>query len=90
MRGELIRAEVVNLVRTRPFQTFVLTFESGERAVIEHPEYLAFDPRPGSATDFFVRTGGLRMYSTFDAVTSIALLANVSGNGPPAQASTAS
>jgi hypothetical protein len=52
----------------------------GERAVIEHPENVAFDPRPGSSSDFYVLTGTVRLYSTFDKVSSAIMLPE-SGNG---------
>lgn len=76
MRTELMRAEVKRTLRRVPFQPFILTLESGERAVIEHPESMAFDPRPAGATDFYVLTGSLRLYSTFDAIAAITVLAN--------------
>jgi len=45
--------------------------------VIEHPENIAFDPAangsPGSS-DFYVISSGLRLFSTFEAVTSVALV----------------
>ena len=50
----------------------------GAQAIIEHSENVAFDPRPGSSSDFYVLTGSLRLFSTFKAVSSIAIL---SGGG---------
>jgi hypothetical protein len=77
MRTALIRDEIQRLVHQVPFQPFALTVEKGDRIIIEHPENIAFDPgrngRQGSQ-DFYVITGNLRMYSTFKAVTTVALL----------------
>ncbi|MBI3469269.1 MAG: hypothetical protein HY000_40210 [Planctomycetes bacterium] len=76
MRTELIRSEIQRLLRQAPFRPFALSMENGERIVIEHPENIAFDPTAngsGSA-DFYVITGRLRIFSTFEAVTSVALI----------------
>ena len=78
MKVELVRAELQRLLRQSPFQLFVITLKGGERAVIEHPENVAFDPRPGSSSDFYVLTGSLRLFSTFADVSSVAIL---SGGG---------
>ncbi len=78
MKVELVRSEVQRLLKQSPFRPFVLTLVGGERAVIEHPENVAFDPRPGSSSEFYVLTGSLRLFTTFDAVSSAALL---SGRG---------
>ena len=78
MKVELVRAELQRLLRQPPFQMFVITLKGGERAVIEHPENVAFDPRPGSSSDFYVLTGSLRLFSTFADVSSVAIL---SGGG---------
>ncbi len=74
MKVELIRAELQRLLRQQPFRPFAITMAGGERAIIEHPENVAFDPRPGSSSDFYVLTGSLRLYSTFADVTSVANL----------------
>lgn len=79
MKVELVRAELQRLLRQSPFRPFAITFNGGERAIIEHPENVAFDPRPGSSSDFYVLTGSLRLFSTFDDVSSVAIL---SGDGP--------
>ena len=78
VKAELIRAEVQRLLRQAPFRPFVMTLMGGERAVIEHSENVAFDPRPGASYDFYVLTGSLRLFSTFADVSSIAIL---SGGG---------
>jgi hypothetical protein len=72
-RVDSIRAEVKKLIRAVPFRRFVLSMENGERAVIEHPENIAFDPEESGLDDFSVISGKLRMLSTFGAVTSIIL-----------------
>lgn len=78
MSVEVIRAELQRLLHQAPFRPFAITFVGGEQAVIEHSENVAFDPRPGSSSDFYVLTGSLRLFSTFEAVSSIAML---SGGG---------
>jgi hypothetical protein len=75
MTVELIRSELQRLLRQAPFRPFAITFVGGERAIIEHPENVAFDPRPGASTDFYVLTGSLRLFSTFEAVSTLAIIA---------------
>jgi hypothetical protein len=74
-RVESIRSEILRLIRSRPFQKFVIALESGDRALIEHPENIAFDPdaKGAGAEEFYVITGRVRLFSTFGAVTSVAL-----------------
>jgi hypothetical protein len=76
MRIDVLRAEVQRLLRQVPFRPFALNMENGDRIIIEHPENIAFDPgadgSPGSP-DFYVISGRLRVFGTFDALTSIAL-----------------
>lgn len=74
-RVDAVRAEVHRLIRAVPFRKFVLVLESGDRALIEHPENIAFDPEAGGPgfDEFYVITGRLRLFSTFGAVSSIAL-----------------
>jgi hypothetical protein len=74
-RADSIRSEVHRLIRAVPFRRFALMLESGDRVVIEHPENIAFDPEgtgPGSG-EFYVISGRIRLFSTFEAVASIAL-----------------
>ena len=74
-RAEVIRGEIQRLIRAVPFRRFILMLESGDRVLIEHPENIAFDPEakePGS-DEFYVITGRIRLFSTFSAVSSIAL-----------------
>jgi len=78
MKIESFRTELQRLVRQTPFRPFIMTFKGGETAVIEHSENVAFDPRPGASPEFYVLTGSLRMFSTFDAVSSVSML---SGGG---------
>jgi hypothetical protein len=84
MNVELVRAEVQRLLRQSPFRPFAITLTGGEQAIIEHPENVAFDPRPGSSSDFYVLTGSLRLFSTFEAVSSVAILSG--GGTVPGQA----
>lgn len=72
-RTDLFRSEVQRLIRSAPFRKFVLSLENGDRALIEHPENIAFDPEPGGSDDFYVISGKLRLFSTFTAVSSVAL-----------------
>ena len=74
MNAELIRTELQRLMRQTPFQRFLITYTGGEIALIDHPENVAFDPRPGSSSEFYVLTGGLRMFSTFEKVSSLSYL----------------
>ncbi len=74
-RADAIKSKVLRLIRTAPFRKFVLTLESGDRVLIEHPENIAFDPEakdkaPGS-DEFYVITGRVQLFSTFAAVSSI-------------------
>jgi hypothetical protein len=59
-RFDSIRSEVQRLIRQVPFRKFVLSLENGERALIEHPENIAFEPEP-------------RLFSTFGAVSGVIL-----------------
>jgi hypothetical protein len=72
-RTDSIRSEIQRLIRSVPFRRFALSLENGDRALIEHPENIAFDPEPGGSEDFYVIAGKLRLFSTFSAVSSIAL-----------------
>jgi hypothetical protein len=77
-RTETIRTEVQRLMRAVPFRPFALNLENGDRVIIEHPENIAFDPSiPADqqrAGDFYVISGDLRLFSTFEAVTAVAIL----------------
>jgi hypothetical protein len=77
MRTAVVRSEIQRLLRQAAFQPFILNLENGDRITIEHPENLAFDPGtngPDSGSkDFYVISGRLRVYSTFEAVTHVAL-----------------
>ena len=74
MRTTMIRPEVQRLLAERPFRPFALLLENGDRIIIEHPENIAFDPVSAGPSDFYVISGRLRMFSTFEAVTSVTLL----------------
>jgi hypothetical protein len=71
MRAESIRAEVIRMVRQAPFRPFVLSMENGDRVLIGHPENIAFDPE-GESTDFYVISGRVRLFGSFEAVTTVA------------------
>ena len=79
-RVEAVRSEVQRLLRAVPFRPFALTLENGDRVVIGHPENIAFDPASpgggGGSEDFYVISNQLRLFSTFAAVTAVALLDN--------------
>lgn len=66
-----IRSEIQRLIRLVPFRKFVISLQSGERALVEHPENIAFEPEAGASDDFYVISGKLRLFSTFDAVAGI-------------------
>lgn len=72
-RVDVIRSEVLRLIRSAPFRKFVLSLENGDRVLIEHPENIAFDPEPGGTEEFYVISGKIRLFSTFGAVSSVAL-----------------
>ena len=77
MRTEVVRHEIQRLIRQAPFRPFVLSLENGDRISIDHPENIAFQPSENGAegsAEFFVLTNQLRLFSTFEAVSSVALL----------------
>jgi hypothetical protein len=80
MRTVPFRSEVQGLLRQAPFRPFVIDLENRDRLTIEHPENIAFDPGSDNgqdgSTDFYVISGRLRVFSTFDAVTHVALADN--------------
>jgi hypothetical protein len=71
MRGESIRIEVHRMVKQAPFRPFVLTMENGDRITIGHPENIAFDAENGSM-DYHVISGRIRLFGSFEAITSVA------------------
>jgi hypothetical protein len=77
-RVEAVRSEVQRLIRSAPFRPFALTLENGDRVIIEHPENIAFEPDQGDGTkgsdEFYVISNKLRLFSTFAAVTGVALV----------------
>jgi hypothetical protein len=74
---DVIRSEVQRLLQSAHFRPFAITLENGDRVIIEHPENIAFDPgtngAPGSE-EFYVISSQLRLFSTFSAVSSVALV----------------
>ena len=73
-RTEVVRSEVLRIMHQGPFRAFALSLENGDRIIIDHPENIAFDPTPDGSSDFYAFSRQLRVYSTFDAVTSVSLL----------------
>ncbi len=73
MRAVAIRSEVLRMVRQSPFRPFVLSMENGDRVSIGHPENIAFDPE-GESPDFYVISGPIRLFGTFEAVTNVATM----------------
>ena len=77
-RTAAIRSEIQRLLHAAPFRPFALSLENGDRVIIEHPENIAFDPGNGSGTEgseeFYVISNKLRLFSTFGAVASVALM----------------
>jgi len=74
MRTHATRKQVQELLKARPFKPFVITLDNGQQAVIGHPENIAFEPEDNGekgSDDFYVLTSGVRMFSTFDAISSI-------------------
>jgi hypothetical protein len=88
-RLEAIRAEVQRLLHAVPFRPFALNFENGDRVIIEHPENIAFDPTAVEGTrraeEFYVLSSRMRLFSSFAAVTSVALLDRGELNGEGAR-----
>jgi hypothetical protein len=77
-RVDAVRTEIQRLVRATPFHPFALNLENRDRAVIAHPENIAFDPGAKEGArgwdNFYVISGGLVIFSSFGAVTSVALV----------------
>ncbi len=77
-RVDTVRTEIQRLIRSVPFRPFALTLENGDRVIIAHPENIAFEPvsekGTGGSEDFYILSKKLRLYSTFEAVTSVAVL----------------
>lgn len=73
-RVDAIRDETLRLVRAAPFRRFVLNLENGDRVLVEHRENIAFDPdTQPAAAEFYVISGNVRLFSTFSAISSVAL-----------------
>lgn len=74
MRTAAVRAKVEQLIHDVPFRPFVMSLENGQTITIGHPENIAFEPGENGSADFYVLARGLHLYSSFSAVTSIAML----------------
>jgi len=59
--------------RAAPFHRFIPSLESGERALVEHPENVAFDPEPNGREDVYVISRTLRLVTTLGAISGIYL-----------------
>ncbi len=75
MRTQTVREELKGLIKRVPFQPFIITLESGQQLLIEHPENIAFnpqaDPESKQGRRFVVVSGEHSTFSTFDAVSGI-------------------
>ena len=72
-RVDSVRSELQRAIRAVPFRRFVLSLENGERAVIEHPENVAFDPEASGSEDVYIISGKLRLFTTLTAISGIYL-----------------
>ena len=73
-RVETNRTQLQVLWGKRPFEPFAIDLENGDRAVVEHPENLAFDPNENGRDGFVLLSAKIRYFSSFSAVTSLAIL----------------
>ena len=71
MRTQVVRSKVLRLLHQSPFRPFALSLENGDQVIIEHPENIAFDPAAEGSADFYVISGRLRLFSTFEAITGV-------------------
>lgn len=77
MKAEAMRQQILDLLKKRPFEPFILTFDSGEKIIVEHPENMAYDPAPKSSADttrFSVVSSRINTFGTFDAISTITTL----------------
>ena len=72
-RVDSIRSELQRTIRAVPFRRFAISLESGERALIEHPENVAFDPEPSGGEDVYIISRTLRLFTTLSAISGIFL-----------------
>lgn len=68
-RVEVIRDQLIDLVRVVPFERFVITLENGDQVNVEHPENIAFDPDDEGTPYLHVISGGAAWLGSLDAVT---------------------
>ena len=74
MRADEVRAEMERLLRQVPFRPFVVTLENRQRLTVDHPENLGLSTaQDGRSAGFRVPDGAPRLFSTFEAVTSITI-----------------
>lgn len=72
------RDEIQRMVRAVPFRPFAVVLDSGERIIVNHPENIAFDPGnsdgSGGSPYFYIISNRLRVFGTFEAISSIITL----------------
>ena len=68
-----VRSELQRVLRSVPFQKFVVSLESGERALVEHPENVAFDPELNGREDVYIISRAVRLYTTLGAISGMYL-----------------
>lgn len=74
MRTQGVRDEIQRLLGQVPFRPFAITLENGHRIEVEHSENITSasgESDLAETDDFYVRTRDMRLYSNFEAVTSI-------------------
>lgn len=74
MHSDSVREELKQRVRARPFQRFVVTLDSGDKFVVEHPENMAFDPEPGGKPYVYIVSRGIVGFATLEKITHIAFI----------------
>jgi hypothetical protein len=73
-RADSARTDLRAHIRRVPFQPFAISLENGDRAVIEHPENVAFNPKDGTSERVAIVSGNLAHYTNLSAITSISVL----------------
>ncbi len=74
MRVEVIRDELLRLLRKEPFKPFQINVENGDQVIVEHPENLAMgrgDGKGAFANRVHVLGGELVTITTLDAISSV-------------------
>ena len=71
-RAEVNRKNLRDAVTKRPFVSFWIRLESGDRLDVKHPELVAFDPEFGGSTSLLVVTRSQNGWTSLDAMTGLA------------------